>query len=141
MVASLVIRCLNHANLIKNKQIGLTLIEVLIALAIISIAMTAVIKSASQNINATGYLQNKTLAMLVGQQVINETRVGLLKIGNSSGNQKLTTKMLGQEWYWQLEAEETPNKHIKKITVKVFADENEEGSPIITLESYVYHAE
>lgn len=124
------------------KQAGLTLIEVLIALAIISIAMTAVIKATSQNLNSTGYLQKKTIAMYVGQQAINEVRANVLK-GGSSGHQKLTTEMLGREWLWQTEEEETPNKRIKKIIVKVYENETQEdeGSPIITLESYVYHEE
>lgn len=123
-----------------KKQIGLTLIEVLIALAIVSIAMTAVIKATSQNIHSTGYLQRKTIAMYVGQQAINEVRAKVLK-GGSSGHQKLTTEMLGREWLWQTEEEETPNERIKKIIVKVYENETqeEEGSPIITLESYVYN--
>lgn len=127
----------------NQRQRGLTLIEVLIALAIVSIAMTAVIKAASQNINSTGYLQRKTIAMYVGQQVINEARANVLKVGGSSGHQKLTTEMLGREWFWQTEEEETPNNRIKKITVKVYENEEQEdeASPIITLESYVYHEE
>lgn len=126
-----------------NKQAGLTLIEVLIALAIVGIAMMAVIKATSQNINGTSYLQNKTMAMWVGQEVMSEVRVGVLKNGHSSGNQKLSTEMLGQEWLWQTEEEETPNPRIKKIIVKVFLNESDEAaeSPIITLTSYVYREE
>ena len=116
-----------------RKQSGLTLIEVLIALAIISIAMTAVIKATSQNIHSTSYLQQKTTAMWVGTQVINEARANLLKMDRSSGSQKLTTEMLGKDWYWQTAEEETPNPHIKKIMVKVYENEDDEAdaSPII----------
>src|SRR5579885_34494 len=123
-----------------NKS-GLTLIEVLIALAIIGIALTAVIKATSQNIRSTSYLETKTSAMWVGQQVINEARANLLKMGSSTDNQKLTTEMLGREWYWHVAQEETTNNRIKKITVKVFANEDEQESPVVTLESYVYHEE
>jgi general secretion pathway protein I len=125
------------------QQAGLTLIEVLIALAIIGTAMTAVIKATSQNINSSGYLQRKTTAMWVGQQVINELRAGTLKMESSSGTQRLTTEMLGRDWFWQTAEEETPNPKIKKIIVKVFVNEEEEAeaAPIITLESYVYHEE
>ena len=134
---------LNHNRLTIRKQRGLTLIEVLVALAIVGIAMTAVIKATSQNIKSTHYLQNKTTAMWVGQQVINEVRAGLLHLDKSSRNQKLTTEMLGRDWYWQMDEEETPNKRIKKITVKVFENEDleESDSAIITLESYRYHEE
>jgi general secretion pathway protein I len=126
-----------------RRQRGLTLIEVLIALAIISIAMTAVIKATSQNIHSTSYLQQKTMAMWVGTQVINEARANLLKVEQSSGNQKLSTEMLGKDWYWQTAQEETPNPRIKKIMVKVYENEDDEAeaSPIVILESYIYHEE
>src|SRR5262245_1110184 len=125
----------------KEQQAGLTLIEVLIALAIIGVAMTAVIKATSQNIHSTGYLQAKTEALWIGQEVINEIRGGVLKIGSSSGTQKLTKEVLGQEWLFQTQEEETSNSRIKKIVVKVFADEKAEAeeSSTITLESYIYH--
>jgi general secretion pathway protein I len=121
--------------------LGLTLIEVLIALAIISIAMTAVIKASSQNIRSTAYLQNKTIAMWVGQQALNEVRAGVLKLPNSDTT-KETTNMLGHEWYWEVDQAETPNKRINQIRVRVFADEkDEESTPLLTLETYLYHAE
>lgn len=124
-----------------RKQAGLTLIEVLIALAIVGIAMTAVIKAASQNIKSTAYLQNKTAAMWVGLEVINEVRANLIRLDSTSRNQKLTTDMLGHDWYWQLEEDETPNKNIKKMRVKVFENENakEDDTPVVTLESYHDH--
>lgn len=125
-----------------KKQQGLTLIEVLIALAIVSIAMTAVIKAASQNIRSTAYLQKKTIALWVAEEVINETRAHRLNIGDSSGNQRLTTEMLGKDWYWQKEEEATANPRIKKIIVTVYEHEEDKQNiaPIINLESYVYHA-
>lgn len=124
--------------------VGLTLIEVLIALAIVGIAMTAIIKATSQNIRSTGYLQKKTIAMWVGQQVVNEARANLIQLPNPPDKLKQSTIMLNREWTWTANQEGTPNQRIKKITVKVFdkADiDEEDASPIITLESYVYHEE
>jgi len=120
---------------------GLTLIEVLIALAIISIALTAVIKASSQNIRSTTYLQNKTMAMWVGQQVLNEARAGVLKLPNPSDSLKESTSMLGHDWYWDVHQEETPNKHIYLAQVKVYAHEDDEDNALITLETYLPHAE
>lgn len=131
---------LSPVNASPKNQSGFTLVEVLIALAIVGIAMTAVIKATSQNIRSVSYLQTKTTALWVGQQVLNQARVGLLKVDSTSSNQKLTTELLGQEWYWELEEEETPNPQIKKLIVKVFANETtkEEDAPLVTLESYRY---
>jgi general secretion pathway protein I len=125
----------------KQTQQGLTLIEVLIALAIVSIAMTAVIKAASQNIKSTAYLQKKTMALWVAEEVINETRAHRLNLGASSGHQRLSTEMLGKDWYWQTNEEATANPRIKKLIVSVYDNERdkEDAAAIITLEGYVYH--
>jgi general secretion pathway protein I len=117
---------------------GMTLIEVLVALAIVAIAMTAVIKATTQTVRGTGYLETKTMAMWVGKQVLNEARLGLLSL--PSDKLKAKTLMLGREWHWQASKEATPNKHIDKLMVNVYANEpdDEDISPLISLESYVY---
>jgi general secretion pathway protein I len=116
---------------------GLTLIEVLIALAIIGIALTAIIKAVSQSIRATTYLQEKTIALWVGEQVLNEARVGILSL-DESDQTKHKIMMLTKNWYWQANQISTPNLHIKKIEVKVFTNVDEDAKPLISLESYVY---
>lgn len=124
----------------KNNESGLTLIEVLIALAIVAIALTAIIKAVSQNIRATTYLQEKTIAMWVGQQVLNEARVGARRLPADDEKLRESSKMFGREWFWYAQRIATPNMHIKKMEVKVFANENtdDDASPIISLETYVY---
>lgn len=116
-----------------NKQNGFTLIEVLIALAIIAIALTAIIHTTSQNIRQTIYLQDKTIASWVAQNVMNEARAGLLTIPEDETLEQETT-MLGQSWNWTAEVESTPNSKIKKITVDVFRGEQR----LIEVSSYTY---
>jgi general secretion pathway protein I len=128
----------------RKSKVGLTLIEVLIALAIISIALTAVIKAVSENIRGTNYLQNKTMALWVGEEVMNEVRLGLLKLPGTSEQTTHHTLMLNRNWYWQAGQEETPNKSIRKIVVNVFGrdpEQDEDSTPIVKLESYVYKQE
>lgn len=122
-----------------HRMLGLTLIEVLIALAIVAIALTAIIKTVSESIRSTAYLSDKTIAMYVGQQVLNESRVGLLKLSSGDAQQEKTT-MLGKEWFWRAEQTSTPNPKIKKIMVNVFTREpdSDDASPIMSLESYLY---
>lgn len=118
--------------------VGLTLIEVLIALAIIAIAMTAVIKAASQHIRSTSYLQHKTIALWVGQSVINQARLGIVKLSEEGDWSNNTVAILGEEWHWRGHSEETANKHIHKIEVTVFETEKEAEAPVLSLESYIY---
>lgn len=129
----------NHCSKTQS-QLGMTLIEVLIALAIISISLTAVIKATTQNIRATSYLQNKTIALWVGQEVLSEARVGTIRLPEAPDSLNMKSDMLGRNWYWQAGEERTPNKNIKKILVNVFEHENhEDDSPLISIESYVYN--
>lgn len=123
-----------------RKISGLTLIEVLVALAIVSIAMTAIIKATSQNIRSTSYLQNKTIAMWVGEEVLTEARLGVLPLPESDAL-KQSTVMLGQTWYWQLQKKTTPNQRIHLLSVDVYAqdpDENADLTPIMSFETYTY---
>lgn len=119
----------------KNK--GLTLIEVLIALAIVGIALTAVIKAASQSIRSTDYLQNKAIAVLVAKNLLSEARTNVLRLPDAPGKLNETSEVLGKAWYWTAYQERTPNKHIKKIMIDVYTQEAR-TSPIISLESYRY---
>ena len=127
--------------LINTRERGLTLIEVLIAVAIISIAMTAIIKATSQNIRSTSYLQNKTIALWVAKQVLNEARVGVSVPPFAPAKAQKQVQALGKDWHWVAYQTRTANIHIVKLTVKVYEQEpdDEEATPIIELESYINH--
>jgi general secretion pathway protein I len=125
-------------NLVRST--GLTLIEVLVALVIIAVAMTAAIKATSIDISGIGHLQEKTMAMWVGQQAINEARVGLLVVPVGDTVQHDTT-LLNRTWYWVLSKTVTPNPRITELTVQVFANEEDRDSKtgyLIKLTGYDY---
>lgn len=121
-----------------RKQSGFTLIEVLVALAIVSIALTAVIKASSQSIRGTSHLQAKTQALWTAQYVVNEIRAGLIPMRGTSEEREDSVEMLGQTWFWHASKEPTANMHIDKIKVAVFQQELEKNNPVVSLESYVY---
>ncbi len=115
----------------RRSEQGLTLIEVLIALAILSIALTAIIKSTSQTIRNTLYLQNRMIATWVGTDVINQIRLRLLTIAEPLKQESYT---LGQTWIWEASVNPTPNPRIKQIVVDVY--EQPGNSKMAHLESY-----
>ena len=114
---------------------GFTLIEVLIALAILSIAMTAIIKATSQNIKDTYYLQQKTIAHWVATDVIYSARAGMIKLPKEPDSLTEETDMLGQSWNWKASLVPTTNPKIQEIKVSVF---NRTESPLVTLTGYYY---
>jgi general secretion pathway protein I len=117
----------------KNKA-GFTLIEVLIALAILSIALTAIIKSTSQNIKDTFYLQQKTLALWVASDIMNEVRAGITVPEEDASMEE--KEMFDQQWSYHANLQSTPNPHIKEINVNVY--DSGRQTPLIHLESYLY---
>ena len=117
---------------------GFTLIEVLIALAILSIAIIAIVKSSAQNIKDTMHLQNKTIATWIAVDVLNETQALLLKLPMSPDSQKEAVITLNQHWSWEANKNITPNSHIKEIHVTVFLEPKHEK--LSHLVSYLYES-
>jgi general secretion pathway protein I len=122
----------------KSKAIGLTLIEVLVALMVVSVAMTAILWTLTQKMRATAHLQDKTVALLVGNEVLSEVRLGLLPVSGLAETPPTQVEMLGQSWWWQLNIKDTTNVHIKKVIVRVFSGESQSDStPTLELVGYV----
>lgn len=76
---------------------GFTLIEVLIALAILSIALIAVIKLALYSISTTAHVREKTGAHYVAMNIAALNELGLLKVNHGA------SRMLGLSYEWRLE--------------------------------------
>lgn len=83
-----------------SKQQGFTLIEVLIALVILAIALTAIIKAVSNNTRNLIYLQDKTAAHWVAMNIYNEYALGLLTISPQLEPANGSTIMFNKDWYW-----------------------------------------
>lgn len=121
------------------KHNGFTLIEVLIALAILGIALTAIIRTTSQNIQDNMYLDNKIIASWIATNTINEARAGLIQPPITPAHLEKETIMLKRRWTWQAYTENTANPHIKKIVVDVYLPSQD--APLIELESFLYAKE
>lgn len=119
-----------------NKSAGFTLIEVLVALAIVSIALTAVIKVSSQNIKNTFYIQEKTIALWVASDIINEVRAGLIKVPEEPDMLEDKKDMLSQSWGYSVGLKNTPNSNIKKLDVDVYMPQK--TMKLVHFESYLY---
>lgn len=103
---------------------GFTLIEVLIALCILAIALTALLKTMAQTVNNTHRIKQKTVNHWVAQQGIFMLQLGLL---HASPGQETTqdTTMLGEHCYWRAKISATPIKSIQKISIYVSSKKNE----------------
>jgi general secretion pathway protein I len=117
-----------------RRAAGFTLIEVLIALAVIALAMLALVRAASVQIDAFDGLRERTLAGWVAANVLAETRLaGILPAtGRSDGRVRLGDR----DWHWTRDVAGTPDAGIRRIDIAVRADADESGAAVATLTGF-----
>ena len=98
---------------------GFTLIEVLVALAIVAIALLAALRVAGQGANNAVDLRARLCAGWVAENLLAEHRArgDWLPLGVQGGNQKQG----GIEFTWRQEVIATPNAAFRRVDVFVFA--------------------
>ena len=105
---------------------GFTLVEVLVALAIIAIALMAALRAASQGTQAAGELRLRLLAGWVAENRLAEHRArgDWLPVGIGRGTQTQG----GMEFVWREEVISTPHPAFRRVDVFVSAPAQESRS-------------
>ena len=127
----------NNKNCISNRQYAFTLIEVLIALVILAIALTAIVKITADNVNNTITIKNYIIARQVAVNTIKYAQLGLIPLPELNSNEQSTIKMLKSDWFVNIALTNTKNKHINNITVAV--SDEKAAKPIIELSGFILH--
>jgi general secretion pathway protein I len=96
---------------------GFTLIEVLVALAIVAIGMAAVMGALTSSAETVAYLRDKTFAQWVALNQIANVRLSGQQpaVGNSDGD----TEFAGRSWHWHQEVVTTQVPGVERIDVSV----------------------
>lgn len=113
-----------------KKNVGFTLLEVLVALAVLAIAMAAVIKVSATNTSNTAYLKEKTIAHWIAVNKANELR--LADSWPSVGNKKGSVVMARQEWRWHVKVSNTPDKNVRRLDIEVQHERELGGKAVVS---------
>jgi general secretion pathway protein I len=102
-----------------RKRTGFTLIEVLVALAIVSFALLAALRVAGQGTNSVIELRSRLLAGWVAENVLalHRARREWLSLGMAQGS----TREGDIDFDWHEEVVATPNPGFRRVNVTVFA--------------------
>ena len=118
--------------------LGFTLVEVMVALAVVAVALPALLVTLSQQLDGLRYLEDRTHAQWVAANRLAELRLvvgakGSLQTARVSG----TEEMAGRSWYWWSEGVETEVPGFFRYEIMVSDQEDGEASPLHTLNGYL----
>lgn len=96
---------------------GFTLVEVMVALAIVALSLTAVAASMNQMIDAANTMRERTYANWIAQNKIAELRLAnvIPEVSTSNGD----TTFANSEWAWTAVVSETGIENFYRIDVTV----------------------
>jgi general secretion pathway protein I len=120
----------------RSRVTGFTLLEVLIALAVLALSMGAAIKAVGDYTNNEAYLRDRTIAMWVARNVL--VRFQVENEWPDVGERKGTEEMGRREWRWLGVISQTEEAELRRLDVKVFAlDSEDDESPISVLSGFL----
>ncbi|WP_197912070.1 type II secretion system minor pseudopilin GspI [Kineobactrum salinum] len=117
---------------------GFTLVEVMVALAIVALALPALMFSLQQQVDGTAYLRDKSLAQLIANNKLVELRLltqarGSLFQGRDSG----VAELAGRDWYWTLETATTEVQSFYRVEIAVREGDTDQRRPLYTLVGFM----
>ena len=114
----------------KHKNSGFTLIEVMIALAIVAISLGSAIAITSQDIMRADSMQHRAYANWIAQNKLTEARINNIK--PNVGIQDGFVIFAGNNWQWETNISETGIDDLYRMDVAVSIEYRELPARTIT---------
>ncbi|MGV2872841.1 type II secretion system minor pseudopilin GspI [Colwellia sp. E150_009] len=108
----------------RSKSLGFTLIEVMLALGVFSIAGVALLSAASNNARNIGHLEDKMFANWVASNQL--VAVSLDTTWPPKNNAKGEVEMAGRTWFWTQKVIKTTDKDMRAVVMEVRLHKDDE---------------
>ena len=106
-----------------HAQAGFSLMEVLVALAVLAIAMGALVEAMGRSAFNQAHLENKTVAHWIAQN-----QLALLRVETktpTAGGRQGEQEMAGRTWVWNLQVNQSPDLDVMRAEVEVRREDDE----------------
>ncbi len=121
----------------KSQRGGFTLLEIMIALAIVSIAMVSLLSLANRSIGVHDRLQRITAATLLAQGKMAETELSARHGALEGAEVQGEFSEPYAAYRWQITYADTPLPSVQMVTVKVLWGD-EERNELVDLTSFIF---
>ena len=114
---------------------GFTLIEVVVALAIVALGMFAVFKTIGDTTSNIGYLRDRSMAAWIADNRITEIRLSgeYPSVDKTEGD----VDYAGRSWHWIAIVSQTPVDGLRRIDMRVRREGDAEDSSLVSLAGFV----
>ena len=119
----------------RRRISGFTLLEVMVAMAVLALTMGAVIKAVGGYTANQAYLRDRTLATWVARNVLVEQQME--DAWPSVGELKGTTEMGGREWRWVGAVSQTDEQDLRRLDVRIRPIDAEDSEQIAVLSGFL----
>lgn len=116
-------------------QRGFTLVEVVVALAIVAIGMMAVFKTIGDTVHNVTDLRDRTFATWIADNRITEVRISgeMPSVEETAGE----VEFAGRSWHWVTKVSQTQVQGLRRIDVSVRRGEDPENASLVALAGFV----
>jgi general secretion pathway protein I len=108
---------------------GFTLVEVLVALTVVALGLTALMVAVSSTARTSGYLRDKTIAQWIALNRLTQVRLMVNKLGDNQDTGQMD--FAGRKWHYDTRYFNTQFQSMKRVEVRVYpGDANTKSNPI-----------
>lgn len=119
----------------RRTEGGFTLVELLVALAVLSLGLVALLNVTGENVRAAGHIRESVVGGIVAENRLVEAMLDAeaQEMGTKSGEED----MAGRRWLWERKISPTGNPNMQRIEVTIRpAGEGETGRVAATLTAF-----
>lgn len=114
---------------LPDRARGFTLVEVLVALVIVALGLTALLVAVNGTARTSGFLRDKTLAQWIALNRLSEVRLNMVKFGQNTDTGELTFGT--RKWHYDTRYFDTSIASMKRVVVRVYlGDAKTKGNPV-----------